>query len=174
MILFLLIIIPILSIIIFLAKRHRLWNLDFGDYIESMFIGFISFVITVLILLLTYGIAENIANTNYELKSTQKIYCLNDNGDINGKMYLFSGSVSEEDVYKMYIDNNGGKSLLKVNANNSIIYEDNKTEIQTYECKFQNKYVVFILGEVTMFSPNKYKIHIPKGSITAEYNVDLK
>lgn len=174
MILFLLIIIPISSIIVFLVKEHELWGLDFGEYIISMFVGFISFLITFLILLLTYGVAGSIADTNYELKSTQKIYCLNDSTNINGKMYLFSGSIDENDVYKMYVDNNGGKSLLKVDANNSIIYEDNKTEIQTYECKFQNKYVVFILGEVTMFSPNKYEIHIPKGSITTEYNVDLK
>lgn len=174
MILFLLIIIPVLSIIIFLAKQHKKWGLGIDDYILSMLIGVVSFIITFLILALTYGIAETIATTNYELKSTQKIYCLNDNGDINGKMYLFSGSVSEEDVYKMYIDNNGGKSLLKVSADNSIIYEDNQTQIQTYECKFQNKFIIFLLGEYTLFSPNKYEIHIPKESITNQYNIDLK
>lgn len=174
MIQFLIIIIPISSIIVFLAKEHKLWGLGFDDYITSMFVGFISFLITFLILLLTYGVAGSIADTNYELKSTQKIYCLNDNTNINGKMYLFSGSIDENDVYKMYVDNDGGKSLLKVDANNSIIYEDDQTQIQTYECKFQNKYIIFLLGEDTIFNPNKYEIHIPKNSITTEYNVDLK
>lgn len=174
MIICLLIIVPIISIILYLVKEHKKWGLDIGDYLASLIAGCISFIITLLLILLIYGIFEITAISKYELKSTQKIYCLNDNTTINGKIYLFSDYVDENDVYKMYVDNDGGKSLLKVNANNSIIYEDNKTEIQTYECKFQNKYVVFILGEVTLFSPNKYKIHIPKGSITTEYNVDLK
>lgn len=167
MIFYLLIIIPILCTVIMLTYLHRGYGLDFEDCFSSFCLGVVSCMVTFLIILITFAIAEKMATTKYELKYTQTIYNLSDN--TNRQAYLVSG-----DIYKMYVDNDGGKSLLKVSSKNTVIYEDNKTQIETYVCKFQNKHVKFLLGEGTMFEPLKYKIHIPENSIITEYNIDLK
>lgn len=167
MIFYLLIIIPILSTVTMLICLHGGYGLDFEDYFVSLGLGVVSCVATFVIILLTFAITEKTATTKYELENTQTIYNLSDN--MNRQAYLVSG-----DIYKMYVDRDGGKSLLKVKSRNTVIYEDNKTQIETYVCKFQNKYVKFLLGENTMFEPVKYKIHIPENSIITEYNIDLK
>ena len=107
-----------------------------------------------------------------------KYVCLNDSTSIEGHKYLFSGCINEKMVYRtIYIDYYGGKKMWELNVNNCSVFEDNKNKVVAYKKEYSNPTVIKLIGSYgEIFKEDnisRYEIHIPQGSITTEYNVDL-
>lgn len=177
MILHLIWILALISFIWYLVKEYKKYSiLDIGDY-------FMSFLISVLVAMVTFGciiIASLIIdhNSNKELTVTdiKTIYAINDNSSIKGQSFLFSGYVKEELVYRMFIEENGGKKVKEIKSSTATIYEEYENSdryIETYRYVYTNGFVKWVLGNYT-WDDTIYKIHIPQGSITTEYKIDLQ
>ena len=151
-------------------------NLEGVDYFLSLMVGLLVGLVTSLVLLVaTFTIDEN-SNKEPIVTDIKTIYAINDNTSTEGKSFLFSGYVKEELVYRMFVEENGGKKAIEIKPDNTTIYEDsenNNSFIETYQHRYTNGFITWLLGEYAL-GDITYKIHIPKGSITTEYNIDLK
>lgn len=107
-----------------------------------------------------------------EPTSIEYITALSDNQEINGKIrrsrYAIRGYFNEELYYSYMVDvGNGGKKSNKVPSNNTTIYEtDRNYKVEWYT---GHKEFLGLKGQKTY-----WKIYIPVGSITDEYNIDLE
>jgi hypothetical protein len=177
MIIHLIWIIALISFILYLIKEYKEYGtLKTSDY-------FISFMVSLLVAVVTFGCIIIISliidhNTNKELivTDTKTIYALNDTNSINGQAFLFSGYIKEDLVYRMFVEDNGGKKLKELNPSSVTIYEEDDScnkIIETYKYQYTNGFIIWLLGKYT-WDDTIYNIHIPKGSITTEYKLDLK
>jgi len=109
-------------------------------------------------------------------KYTTSIYCLNDSSKIEGRSYLYSGYIKENMVYRtIYLDNHGGKRMWEINANQSSVFEDGNNKVTVYGEKFENPKIEYLMEDWSNLKhETRYEIHIPKGSITTDYKIDLQ
>lgn len=109
-------------------------------------------------------------------KYTTSIYCLNDSSKIEGRSYLYSGYIKESMVYRtIYLDNHGGKKIWDINANQASVFEDGNNKVTVYGEKFENPKIEYLIGVWSNLKhETRYEIHIPKGSITTDYKIDLQ
>lgn len=146
-----------------------------GNDLDAMLSGFLavimSAVLVIVYLVIVNKIRDNAETVDY-ISDTQKIYCLNDNSEVSGRLYLYSGYIKEDMVYRMYVDYGEGKKLKEVKSDYSCIIEDNNTEIVTYKTKYKSDAITWWFGEND--NHETYEIHIPKGSITNDYKIDNK
>jgi hypothetical protein len=176
MILHLIWISALISFIWYLIKAHNDYELDIGDYLISFFSSIIVAVSTLGIIVIASLVIDHNSNKELIQTDTKIIYALNDNTSTNGQSFLFSGYVKEELVYRMFVNENGGKKSEEIKSATATIYEEDETcdrYIETYKYIYKNNFVKWLLGEYT-WDDTTYKIHIPKGSITTEYKLDLK
>lgn len=105
---------------------------------------------------------------NYtEPYAIEKIVCLNDSNQINGKFYMRRGYIGEKLYYQYMVKLGEGYKANKVGANNTTLYyDDNNFRVQWHEK--ERHWLYFSETE-------KYqKIYIPEGSITDDYSIDLQ
>lgn len=118
------------------------------------------------------------ANKVEVYKYTTSIYCLNDDSKIEGRTYLYGGYVNQNMVYRtMYIDEHGGKKMWEINVNKASVFEDGKKEVVVFGEKYENPKVDYWLkgfDDSSMKNDTRYEIHVPKGSVVSEFNIDLK
>lgn len=105
---------------------------------------------------------------NYpEPYATEKIVCLNDSNQVNGRFYARRGYIGEKLYYQYMVKLGEGYKANKVGANNTTLYyDDDNFRVQWHEK--ERHWLYFSEAE-------KYqKIYIPKGSITDDYSIDLQ
>lgn len=96
------------------------------------------------------------------ITETHPIYSIGDSLGVEGSFVLGCGSINSVPVYLFYMDaGNGGYRLGHVEATYSVIYEDAPEHTgyitATYpSCEY----------------PNGWDIHVPKGTIKREFNLD--
>lgn len=140
-------------------------GLSLGIFLTFSVISFILGFVAKIIILCS-------ANTEFVQIKEQPIYCLTDSSPINGSKFLFSGTINEKLKYRMFIEQDNGKILKEVDAKEVVIFEDGEKKLVTLEKKFTNEKVIKWIGyEGTGYTT--YQIHIPKDSITTEFNIDL-
>lgn len=144
------------------------------DDFSKIFGGVCGFVVGLVI----YGILGSIIGgglQTVENINTQNIVALNDSSKIEGQRYLFSGYINESLVYRYIIETEKGKHIEECKADNGYIKEENinnpYVEIHTYTFKHDWCYLFAInINYVENYSV----FHVPGGTVTNEYNVDLK
>lgn len=105
---------------------------------------------------------------NYsEPYATEKIVCLNDTNQINGRFYMRRGYIGEKLYYQYMVKLGAGYKANKVGADNTTLYYDNDN-FRVEWCEKERHWLYFSETE-------KYqKIYIPEGSITDDYSIDLQ
>ena len=128
-----------------------------------------------------YGVSIPIIDFNadkYEsIKYKQEIYALQDNNETQGQFFLGSGYINNKLQYSIVIeDEHGGKTIQQLSTDTTSLFEDGETCIIAYQNKYTNPLVIKLLGTdlATKGNVTRYEIHIPKGSIATQYNIDLK
>lgn len=137
--------------------------------------GFLVGTIAVAIFLAT------VPNTvhKYEFEKVELV-TLVDSSELQGSFFLASGSLGAEQHYKFYYKtSDGGKKFGKVNAESVTVYEEDRKNAYMAKSGEENRYsqrVYLWLIPKFLSGGNswKYTIHIPKGTIKEEYNLDLK
>ena len=112
-----------------------------------------------------------------------KIVALSDSKSVEGSFFLGSGYVQEEVRYFFYFETpDGGKKLTSLPADAVTIYEEDRkdaffAEVAKAQPEHRSRLVEFFAPEVAedMFENKQisYAIHIPKGSIKENINLDL-
>lgn len=155
------------------------------DNIESM----ISFLIA---LALVFGSIFALISINkhidtYEaLEETEQIVSIKDNSQVSATSGLFYVSMSTDGVYTYYYKtNDGGYKQGKVNADNTIIYEEDNCKspsIQRY-CKYTQNNWSETWTKILLFSSkqdkyvsdsDRYEVHVPKGTVVQEFNLNAE
>lgn len=176
MILHLIWILPLVSFIWYLIKEYKRCGLEIDDYFMSFGISILIALGTVGFIIISSLIIDYNSNKELIITDSKTIYAINDNTSTKGQSFLFSGYVKEELVYRIFVEEeNGGKKVKEIKSTNATIYEEENSNryIETYKYIYTNNFVKWLLGQYT-WADTTYKIHIPEGSITTEYKLDLK
>ncbi|MEO2600972.1 hypothetical protein [Clostridium butyricum] len=152
-------------------------NCTTGDIVCFILLCIISGIICGII----YGISIltiDFKTDKYEsIKYKQEIYALQDSSGMQGRFFLGSGYINNKLQYSIVIeDEYGGKKIQQLDNDRTSLFEDGETYIIAYQNKYTNPLVIKLLGTDLALNENvtRYEIHIPKGSVTTQYNIDLK
>lgn len=124
------------------------------------------------IFLMVFGIGSTVAllqeDHRVDQQYTQKISALADGSSIEGRFYLMSGTIDEEDYFFYIADHGDYKQKSKIKSEGAKIYEDStdcRIEVDQYYYKW------FIFKSSTLVE--EVRIYIPENSITSDYSIDL-
>lgn len=174
MIIHLLWIVPIIITVCFIVYQKIKYGSIKNDILLSIPIAMLSFLIIIIVTFIVILLTQGTSNRYEYTKETYQISCLSDSSTIKGRQYLFSGCIDGINQYKVYkINEDGSKELVKFNAENVKVYEDGKTEVTEYAEEFESDFVKWLIGS-NGDDTTRYEIHIPQGTITTEYGIDLK
>lgn len=174
-----LIIIIILSLVVgelinfILCNRCEEFNQD--DVMQLLLKTCISLIIFSVLSFIIYDVVPENCKMK-EQTNTEQIICLNDSTSIHGRMYLRSSYINQTEIYKYYVKNNdNGYVYQHVNANECIIFQDGDTSVVKHYYIYDNKFIRWVYGDdnYNLIRKIYYEIHIPKDSITTEFNIDL-
>ncbi|KQL18830.1 hypothetical protein [Cytobacillus solani] len=144
---------------------------SFGEWFVSAMLGFMIGLLTLLL-----GILPSfVYDTSPATPSKQEIHAIKDNNEVHGNFALGFGSVDEEQYYYYVIEDvEGFKSIEKTKVSKSKIKEDANDQpyILTYKHRFNSAFARFMYGEYS--GSYSYEIHVPKNTITTEFNIDLE
>jgi hypothetical protein len=135
-----------------------------GVLVGALFGGSIS-------LLVSEGYKDEMVS--YHKYNKREIYALQDNINTNGSFFLGSGKIDGEMYYYYYEKlTNGGFKSHKIQSSSVIVFEDQDSTayiINTYK-RLPKDHSAY---NWTFRMPGT-EIHVPKGSIVHDYNLDLK
>lgn len=141
--------------------------------LSGMIIGIIYFI--------SIPIIDFNADKYESIKYQQEIYALQDNNGTQGRFFLGSGYINNKLQYSIIIkDEHGGKIIQQLDYDKVSLFEDGETYMIAYQNKYTNPIVIKLLGtDLAMVygvagNVTRYEIHIPKGSTTTQYSIDLK
>ena len=152
--------------------RAREYGIDGEDVIIAFLNAFMgSFV--ALIIWVVIGGAIGFALPKVDNTDEKQIYTLVDNTTTSGKNYLFAGYINEEFVYQYIVETEHGKHIETVSAKQVYIQEgDYEPKMVTYTYKFKKKW--YSLFAFNWNRSSKTIFYVPTGTVTREYNIDLK
>lgn len=165
-------------IIIVLIIRYNLEGCDFEDIVFSVFIGTCLCALVVLFMGLGSMVVDaNIKEENktYKLSATHQIVALKDNQGFEGHYYLFGGYSEDELTYNYAEQTPSGIKVNKLKAEDCyIVYTNEKPEIEEWSTTGGFKHWWHYIYAIPINGVEYYKIYVPEGSITTEYEVDLE
>lgn len=112
-----------------------------------------------------------------EVTTTENIYALNDTAEQNS--YIFSGDENGSLEYTYITMTENGKHMNQVNTNDAFIDEEDNIEQPYVECQ---NYILandFLRWGITLqgdesIGDTTYIFHVPTGTTTTTYNIDLQ
>lgn len=116
---------------------------------------------------------------HYEFEKVELV-TLGSASELQGSFFLASGSVGAEQYYKFYYKTaDGGKKFGKIQAESATVYEEDRKDAYMAKAGEENRYstndYLWLIPKFLWGRPLwKYTIHVPKGTIKVEYNLDLK
>ena len=163
-------IIAILLTIIMTVKHFR--DLGFFDAICIFLLYTLSSFIVAGLLNVGIGAIFSAYVTPVETYESTNLVALQDGDSLNGSFFLGSGGVNETRYYYYITKENLGLKENKVETDKSYIQYTNDTpSIKTITKNYPN--ILYSLVAFPMWN-NTYIISIPEGSVTTDFNIDLK
>jgi hypothetical protein len=125
---------------------------------------------------LSHGI--KIKKIEKKIVSNKPIYSLDLGSEITGSFFLGFGSIDSELKYYFYIDKDGGKKIISVNANDCVLIEGKgKPRIEEYEYNKNEDWTIDNTKEETD-EEGTYKtsifLYVPKNTIKRKFDGNLK
>lgn len=104
-----------------------------------------------------------------------ELCALNDNISIQGRKYLFSGRIDGELVYRYIINTEKGKHIEESEIDNVYIKEGNyKPMIKEHTTDFKKDWYYLFCFPLFTDIDNYIEFYVPEGTVTNEYDIDLK
>ena len=135
-------------------------------FLLSMFGLLIALFVTVVLI----RIGECIpGEKTYEMLDSNEIYAMNDS--VNGDMhyFLFSGYSDSELTYRYLYKGEFGYEVGEIDAEKASIIFSDTPKVEEYEKHFANP-----IHDLFCFHDSSYRIYVPEGTISMQYNVDLQ
>lgn len=130
----------------------------FLEFIFSIVMGFVTALVSAVVLLIVAIIISANSNTEYVqtyqsqiYANSNKSYCVMENG--TGK-------------YKVYIDE-AGTNAVRVDKSKTELIDDGEASLESYQRIYSNEAVRKFIGDFSA-GEVKWEIHTPKNSITTE------
>lgn len=157
---------------IILAVASLIVGVIFGRQERSVgaffFATFMSALASLIVIMFIMLIGVTTVGEDYKLIDDQNLKAISVSSNINGSFFLGSGSVDEESVYYYYAAQDGGFVLQNVPTDDALVIEDSSNpRIESYTSVSKNSLWYFGQGD------RSYKIYIPAGSITNQFNMNL-
>lgn len=135
-----------------------------------------TFAVALLYLVVLLVTLSKTQYSEYEVYSEKNIVALEDNTDIEGRLYYRTGYI-EENLYYYYMESlsNGGKKIGKIKAEETTVFEGSDNyKVEFYKSTRKAKDYLF-LGIMTM-EDVQYKtyLYVPKDTVINNYNIDMK
>ena len=122
---------------------------------------------------------ETVQSKTYNLVSLQDESQVS--SSIRGRRYYLYASINTDEVYNFYYETeDGGFKIGRIAAANSVVYEKDNCdpaviEYTTYtKSKMNETWQKILMLDVVKEEAKSYKVYIPKGTITREYNLDAQ
>lgn len=133
----------------------------------------IAFYFSMVVIMVSISIINDVSESFIlEESHSFDIYAIEDSG-----AYIISRHhVDESDRYYFIRKMNGGYKKGYVSSNKSYIYETNeqpKIVVYNEMPKKFNKLFKWSSSKLGAIQPKEYKVYIPKGSVTTDFNIDL-
>ena len=145
----------------------------YGKLFHGFVVGFISFIASFMIAFIALVIINGEADR--PITSSEKVYisCLSDNSEQEGALFLGCGQIDGVFKYAYYKKTDLGYKLETCNAKDvTIVYDDEDPHIEyIYNCLPKDSFWHEYVCEKELQS---IIIHIPKGSIKSNYELDAK
>jgi hypothetical protein len=163
--------IPILVYLIYLICTFFSWEcLDSGDFFAGIIPSGISFLLTLLALI----IISMYPNSELQKVETTTISALKDNAKTKGSFFLGSGYINSNQYYFYIEETNKGKKMSKVSVDNAYVKENStRSYIERYEYQYTSKFAIWMYGKEP-WGAEEYIFHVPKGTVTTEFNIDME
>lgn len=146
----------------FIADDMRLVNGLFG----LLGIGLLAFQLWVMV---------NPYDNNLSIYGRKEIINISDTTRIQGRGNMFYVSISENNKYIFYTIENGFYVENTISTRNAFIKEfDGNPYILEYRNGYKNKVLAWFNKGMNYNGAIRYELYIPKGSITRDFNIDLK
>lgn len=171
MIVFLAILISLVIGITFIIHEYAYWGFDIGDIVIGILFAVVSFIVMIGITLLI----SLFPSTELVKVQTNSITALKDNSKHNGSFFLGSGNVGDDQYYFYIKETSKGKKMNKVNTDDSYIKEESVNPyVVRYEHHYKSGFAKILFGERNLLKSDEYIFHVPKGTITTDFNVDME
>ena len=106
----------------------------------------------------------------YVLDSTQNIVAMPNNSNVSGSFYVFGETINDKFIYHYAYEDEMGICVKSLDADNCVIaYTDEQPKIEKYSICYKNPIHKSLVPPRT-----SYRLLVPKGTVTTEYEVDLK
>ena len=168
----------ILCLIIWIISVVYVCKDKFNDGGDKIFLSSMSFLVAVgccfLLTFVSSLIISSCVEVDQNLYKTIEVSALKDNSVIEGRSYLVSGYVNEEQSYYYMCDGEYGKYMDSISAKNSYIVENNDEtpRVEKYEASWKND-LWYLLGWPKDRGINK--IYVPEGSVIVDYySIDME
>ena len=165
-----------MAFVIILVVVGFVWGITSGLCIsEKIFLSILGLILGFIIGILFWfsiGSITGFLIPKKEIVTERQIYAFNDGTSISGHRYIARGWTEEEEVIKYISDDEYGKKIFKVDADNSYInegYDNAYVEIRDKQFKYDWFYLFF-----AEWYNNVYIFYVPDGSVTNEMNIDLE
>lgn len=145
------------------------WSRTFG-YITM--VGLI-FLICTVVGLVYYSTKDNFDTESIKEKEIE-ISALRDNTNVGGNIFLGLGAIDGVDYYYYMSETSKGKKMEKVKVKDSFIKEvsgNGKATMETYKLKSTSGFVRWYYGK--NWFGEEYIFHVPKGTVTPDFIVDM-
>lgn len=171
-----------ISIIIFIyfIIRGIRSKLHWGDLSFCMFVGLLLCIfISLAFSGICHGITDNIIQPelNHSFSFEKRIYAIQDNSSIEGRIkgnrFVVRGYIDEVEYYHYISDGAYGKKTEKVPTSSTYLIEtEDDFHIEVWTTSYKHQWIcLFTLCDSVK---TYYKIYVPYGTITTDYNIDLQ
>ena len=142
-----------------------------SSILGSLLGGLIAFAIGIMLLIpMTFW--SNCLPTTEKI-STEQIYALNDASEVDGRVYLSSGTINEQLVYRYMTKGDLGLYAKEVKASNAYIQEGHKDAyVEHHDVCFKYWWCHIIGVEGLLKDYDVF--YVPEGSVTTEYKLNLE
>ena len=154
-----------------------------GSYYEKEIISVIGNILSLISCILMiisfvsmFKLSSLMYKNSYIISETPEIsmnvYAINDDSQINGRMFYRSGYIEEKEYIQFIVKNSDeGKEIRKVCADTVSFYETGDTpRIETYIGYKEVKWLFFKDSAEQRY----YKFYVPENSVTDEFVIDLE
>lgn len=102
----------------------------------------------------------------------EKIISLSDNTSVEGIKYLFGGYIDEKYIYRYVIETDNGKQIKELDNNENVYikYDNSNPRIVSEYSEFKSDW--YCIFAINLSTPKK-TIHVPEGTITEKYEINL-
>lgn len=147
---------------------------------KMVLVSFTLLHILIILFIVIYSAEKNFREVNKDVIKEEliyEIYSLKDSKDIEGKFFLGRGYIETEEYYYFYIKTERGLTLEKIKTDDIYIQETDEESPKFVYQYHKNTYIIF--NEfLRIFGMNPYTkdkvLKVPTGTVTTEYNLDLK